>query len=117
MVYVWRNQSIMKKLLLLFLLPTLFFVTTEVSSQAVYITNTGSKYHKSGCQYLAKSKIETTTSETKASGYTSCSRCSGGKATKSYSGSTSSQCTGTTKAGSRCKRKTTSVPVVGVINN
>lgn len=42
---------------------------------AVYVTRTGSKYHKSGCQYLRQSKIATTLSEAKADGYTACSRC------------------------------------------
>ena len=41
----------------------------------VYITETGEKYHKSGCQYLKKSKIEITLEEAKANGYTPCSRC------------------------------------------
>ncbi len=41
----------------------------------VYITNTGSKYHVDGCQYLSKSKIPIKLSEAKARGYTPCSKC------------------------------------------
>ena len=43
-------------------------------SQVVYRTNTGKKYHRSGCSYL-KSKIETTVSGAKAMGLEPCSRC------------------------------------------
>lgn len=46
-------------------------------SRTVYITNTGSKYHKSGCQYLRKSKISISLSEAKSRGYTACSVCGG----------------------------------------
>ncbi|MBQ8627411.1 MAG: MBL fold metallo-hydrolase [Agathobacter sp.] len=41
---------------------------------AVYVTKTGSKYHRYGCSYL-KSCIETTLSSAKRSGYGACSRC------------------------------------------
>lgn len=46
-------------------------------SRTVYITNTGSKYHKSGCRYLKKSKIAISLSEAKSRGYTACSVCGG----------------------------------------
>ncbi len=42
----------------------------------VYITNTGSKYHSYGCQYLRKSSIQTTLKSAINSGYTPCSKCS-----------------------------------------
>lgn len=45
-------------------------------SVTVYITNTGAKYHSSGCRYLRKSKIATTLGEAISSGYTPCSKCS-----------------------------------------
>lgn len=48
---------------------------TEPQSVTVYITNTGSKYHRSGCQYLRKSCIQTTLASAKARGYTACSKC------------------------------------------
>lgn len=41
----------------------------------VYIANTGSKYHRSGCQYLKKSQNAISLSSAKAQGYTPCSRC------------------------------------------
>ncbi len=48
---------------------------TAESSQTVYITRTGSKYHHSGCQYLRQSQIPISLSDAKASGYSPCSRC------------------------------------------
>ncbi|MCJ7586737.1 MAG: fibronectin type III domain-containing protein [Candidatus Aminicenantes bacterium] len=41
----------------------------------VYITNTGTKYHRDGCQYLASSKIAINLLDAKAQGYTPCSVC------------------------------------------
>ena len=41
----------------------------------VYITRTGSKYHRDGCQYLRNSKIEIDKKEAIENGYTACSRC------------------------------------------
>lgn len=45
------------------------------SSETVYVTRTGKKYHKSGCSYLKDSKIAKTLSEAKSQGYTACSKC------------------------------------------
>jgi hypothetical protein len=45
------------------------------STYIVYITNTGEKYHRSGCQYLSKSKIPIERSEAIRLGYTPCSVC------------------------------------------
>lgn len=41
----------------------------------VYVTKTGSKYHRDGCQYLRQSKIAISLDEAKAS-YEPCSKCS-----------------------------------------
>jgi hypothetical protein len=41
----------------------------------VYITKTGSKYHRNGCQYLAHSKIRKTLSWAKSHGYKPCKVC------------------------------------------
>ena len=49
-------------------------VINDNQSEVVYRTNTGSKYHRSGCSYL-KSKIETTVSEAQTMGLGPCSRC------------------------------------------
>lgn len=44
------------------------------NSYTVYITDTGSKYHRSGCSYL-KSKHAISKADAVAAGYTPCSRC------------------------------------------
>ena len=41
----------------------------------VYITNTGAKYHNSGCRYLSKSRISISLTKAKQQGYTACSVC------------------------------------------
>jgi len=41
----------------------------------VYITRTGSKYHRAGCSYLRRSRIAISLKEACARGYTPCSRC------------------------------------------
>ena len=48
-------------------------VINDNQSEVVYRTNTGKKYHRSGCSYL-KSKIATTVSEAQAMGLAPCSR-------------------------------------------
>ena len=40
-----------------------------------YVTNSGTKYHKSTCSYLSKSRISIALSDAKAKGYSPCSRC------------------------------------------
>lgn len=75
------------------------------SSRVVYKTKTGSKYHNNGCQYLRSSKIAVSENKAKSQGLTACSVCrtdSKAVSKRSYS----VQCSGTTKAGNRCKRKT-----------
>ena len=47
----------------------------DAMSETVYITNTGEKYHRDGCQYLRKSKIAISLDDAIDSGYTACSRC------------------------------------------
>lgn len=47
----------------------------KTKSVTVYVTNTGSKYHKSWCSYLNQSKIPISLKNAKAQGYTACSRC------------------------------------------
>lgn len=41
----------------------------------VYVTDTGSKYHRAGCRYLWNSKHKTKLSSAKAWGYSACSVC------------------------------------------
>lgn len=47
----------------------------ERSTGEVYITETGAKYHRAGCQYLRKSKIGISKDDAIAQGYTPCSKC------------------------------------------
>jgi hypothetical protein len=47
----------------------------ESMTQTVYITRTGTEYHRGNCRYLAHSKIATTLKDAKANGYTACRVC------------------------------------------
>lgn len=47
----------------------------ETWSETVYITDTGEKYHRLGCQYLRESCIAIPRNEAISQGYTACSRC------------------------------------------
>lgn len=49
---------------------------TTHQSAAVYVTRTGKKYHRAGCQYLRSSQRKIDLSEAMDGGYTACSRCS-----------------------------------------
>lgn len=50
-------------------------VVKNDNSVTVYITESGSKYHKSWCSYLNNSKIPISLNKAKQRGYTACSRC------------------------------------------
>lgn len=41
----------------------------------VYVTESGTKYHQSGCQYLSQSCIKMELSKALSKGYTACSKC------------------------------------------
>ena len=91
-------------------------------AQTVYTTKTGEKYHKETCQYLKYSKIEVQLIDAKELGYDPCSVCKPPKKISETSSNnsssinssnrssarkaTASQCTGRTKSGARCKRRT-----------
>ena len=47
----------------------------NVADQIVYVTNTGSKYHRSTCRYLRKSKIPMKLKAAAGAGYTPCKVC------------------------------------------
>ena len=49
--------------------------TSDTQTVTVYITRTGEKYHRKGCQYLSQSKIPVSLSDAKAQGHTACSVC------------------------------------------
>jgi hypothetical protein len=63
----------MKKLLFLL---SFSLVTIIAISQTVHYTETGSKYHSSGCRYLRRSDYSCTLQEALNMGLSSCSRCS-----------------------------------------
>jgi hypothetical protein len=86
--------------------------------QTVYVTNTGTKYHRSSCQYLSKSKIPMQADSASEAGYSACSVCK--PSANSSTGVTDQlvqpdsqtklaiavQCKARTKAGNRCSRST-----------
>lgn len=60
--------------------PTTAATTTQApvldtGTEEVYITNTGSKYHRDGCRYLDESKIAISKADAIAQGYTACKVC------------------------------------------
>ena len=129
------NRFDMRILKVFFLYVILIACATQsTEAQTVYITKTGSKYHRGSCQYLRKSKIPIIIKDAIDRGYEACSVCEPGglskeqktspaanpnqktpnvsdntksPSTQQSKESTSQQCTGTTKAGTRCKRMTT----------
>lgn len=99
--------------------------STNVISQTVFTTKTGEKFHKSSCRYLKYSKREIKLERALELGYTACKVCKPNatnvaKTTKTNVNAVAptptpkapakkaiaTQCTGRTKAGKRCKRKT-----------
>ncbi|WP_160143902.1 DUF5763 domain-containing protein [Chryseolinea soli] len=94
--------------------------TTGSKAQSVFITRTGEKYHEGSCVHLHSSKIPITLSEARKRGYTACSVCrpdaqvlpAADLPAKTDSTTNekqaSTQCTATTKAGTRCKRAASS---------
>ena len=48
--------------------------STEVDT-TVYVTHSGTKYHRSSCNYLSDSKHEMSLNKAISKGYTPCSRC------------------------------------------
>lgn len=47
----------------------------ELENITVYVTNSGKKYHQTGCQYLSNSKIAISLDEAELEGYEPCSKC------------------------------------------
>jgi len=50
-------------------------LTKKESTTAVYVTNTGQKYHRGECQYLSESMISTTLGAAQSAGLEPCSVC------------------------------------------
>ncbi|MEM6718371.1 MAG: hypothetical protein AAF611_03550 [Bacteroidota bacterium] len=100
------------------------FNFSNATSQTVYTTKSGEKYHKINCRYLKYSRYQTTIDSAKIFGYTACKVCkptiANTKITeqqvKEYGDAiekekpkkrkTASQCRGKTQSGKRCKRMT-----------
>jgi Tfp pilus assembly protein FimT len=81
---MFRRVLVLLALLLSFAIPSaLAHVahqdTTAVQTKdcTVYVTKTGHKYHRAGCQYLKSSAIKMSRSEAIKNGYTPCKRCGG----------------------------------------
>ena len=103
------SPTLFRNIVLFFLIA----LSNYAYSQTVYVTKSGEKYHKDGCQYLSKSKIETTLSEALKNGYDACKVCKPeNKSSTSVNTletptpQKSTQCSALTKTGSRCKRMT-----------
>ncbi|MBL0741457.1 hypothetical protein [Chryseolinea lacunae] len=124
---VARPQSTQKTfwiVCLLFSLTIQFNARAQSNQDVVYITRTGEKYHREACQYLKRSSFEIERTDAIERGYSPCSVCRPGGAENSRARQnntpasdeqsettrtqhTAQQCSGTTKAGARCKRSTT----------
>lgn len=106
---------------LLIILSLVF--TSHGISQTVFITKTGEKYHKKSCRFLKHSKKEIQLEKALNLGYVPCKVCkpiikqrksksSNSSGVTSYDAEkapkprTATQCTGKTKSGRRCKRRT-----------
>jgi hypothetical protein len=51
--------------------------TVQTKDCTVYVTKTGHKYHRAGCQYLKSSAIKMSRSEAIKGGYAPCKKCGG----------------------------------------
>lgn len=114
----------MKKVLFGFLFTAFFLLATQLQAQTVFITKTGAKYHKESCRY-AKTGWASDLAAAKKKGLTACLVCkpsstetgqtkllplSSGESKaepkkETKPAQTSSQYKATTKAGTRCSRK------------
>jgi hypothetical protein len=82
---IQQGDKAVAKLTLTFVIPepppppptqtTTSGTTISPGSITVYITNTGTKYHLSGCRHLSASKIAISLADAKARGYTACGVC------------------------------------------
>ncbi len=101
----------------LVLTSALIVLSYSAHAQTVYVTNTGTKYHSSGCQYLSKSKIAIQMDTAIVKNYSACSVCKP-QVTKSSTSqgiaesavtvksAITTQCVALTKYGNRCSRMT-----------
>jgi hypothetical protein len=87
--------------------------TVSLKSQTVYKTPSGEKYHLATCRMVKNVSEEITVTKAKELGLQPCKICnpqniygSGTSTNKAQGQSTTAQCKGTTKAGTRCKHMT-----------
>ena len=57
--------------------PTPSSATVQTKDCTVYVTKTGHKYHRAGCQYLKSSAVKMSRSEAIKGGYMPCKKCGG----------------------------------------
>lgn len=57
--------------------PSESYQETQKVEGTVYVTNSGKKYHSSGCRYLRKSQRAIDIKKARSSGYTACKVCGG----------------------------------------
>jgi hypothetical protein len=55
--------------------PEPTYAASNSDSVTVYVTRTGSKYHRDGCRYLSKSQFAISLEDAKDQGYEPCSKC------------------------------------------
>jgi hypothetical protein len=92
---------------------TVIFISIIAHAQTVFKTPSGQKYHLASCRMVKNVSQEITVAEAKELGLQPCKICrpldiySGEQAPHKASGeNTTVQCKGYTKAGTRCKHKT-----------
>jgi hypothetical protein len=86
--------------------------SSAIHSQSVYKTPSGKKYHLATCRMITNTSQEMTLPQALESGLDACKICNppGGNAGTAHAAqgqkTTTTQCKGITKAGSRCKHMT-----------
>lgn len=72
-----RAMSVLLSMVLLFCMFTSLSQSAAAAdgTTIVYVTDSGTKYHRAGCAYLKKSSIPISLSDAIAQGYTPCSKC------------------------------------------
>lgn len=71
-----RRLALVLALLLVLSFSMTLFASAANGNISVYVTDTGEKYHTSGCQYLRRSSNKITLAEAIGNGYERCSKCS-----------------------------------------
>jgi hypothetical protein len=91
----------------------LFLFSISTKAQSVYKTPSGQKYHLATCRMVKNVSEEITVNKAKELGLQPCKICNpqniyaaGNSTNKPQGQSTTAQCKGTTKAGTRCKHRT-----------